>query len=108
MFYIENDTREIDPGSFSFCCYFGFIKDGELWGSIPEKKGWVYEATTDQYAEIASTSLIFYTNIHPMKKKKGLSYDEKREKMLKIFYDTVSFSALSNLSSITKKLRNYL
>jgi len=43
-----------------------------------------------------------------MKKKKGLSYDEKREKMLKIFYDTVSFSALSNLSSITKKLRNYL
>lgn len=44
-----------------------------------------------------------------MKKKgRGLTFDQKREKMLKIFHDTVFFTLFRKLYSTTKKFRSYL
>jgi hypothetical protein len=43
-----------------------------------------------------------------MKKKgKGLSYDEKRDKMLKIFHDSVEVSLLRKQFSIMKKSKSF-
>lgn len=43
-----------------------------------------------------------------MKKKgRGLTYDQKRDKMLKIFHDTVGLASSRKLFSITKKSKNY-
>lgn len=42
-----------------------------------------------------------------MKKKgRGLSYDDKREKMIKIFHSSVSFYLLSKLFLTTNKLKS--
>jgi hypothetical protein len=43
-----------------------------------------------------------------MKKKgRGLSYDEKRDKMLKIFHDSVTHTAFRNQFLIMNKSKNY-
>jgi len=43
-----------------------------------------------------------------MKKKgRGLSYDEKRDKMLKIFHDSVTHTVFRNQFSTMNKSKNY-
>ena len=44
-----------------------------------------------------------------MKKKgRGLSYDEKKDRILKIFHDTVKFPSFRRMFLIIKKYKSYL